>query len=172
MPRIRYIVTALGLFLLGTVPLHARAEITPVATVIPLNPFLTQQSRFTNVPYNIYPSGIDLTVIPMKEGNVKAGPFLLHPHLGIAENYTDNVLRTDKTFGGRTADWYTTYQPGLQIQLPVMGRHRIIMDYRAYTITVGLRLKISFRVSAPARPLTNFLITSMAVSLNSRARAT
>jgi len=99
---------------------------------VALNPFLSQQARFTNVQYNIYPGGYQIQVPLITEGNIKAGPLLVHPHFGIAELYTDNVFRTDKTFGGRQAEWYTAYQPGLQIQLPVMGRHKIVVDYMGY----------------------------------------
>jgi hypothetical protein len=109
---------------------RAADDITPVASG--MNPFLTQQSRFTNVRYDIYPSGSSFDVQELTQGNIKAGPLLVHPHFGVAENYTDNVTRTDPNFGGRISDWYTTYQPGMQIQLPIMGRHKIIMDYRAY----------------------------------------
>lgn len=102
--------------------------VVPVAT--PLNPFITQQARFSNVTYNIYPSGFDLNVPLITGGNIKAGPLLIHPHMGIAESYTDNVARTDHGFGGRVSDWYTTYAPGIQVQLPIMGRHKLIFDYR------------------------------------------
>ena len=126
----RVIGIAIFLSLLVGTGAGAADEITPVAS--PMNPFLTQQSRFTNVTYDIYPSSGIFSVQELTQGNIKAGPLLVHPHFGVAENYTDNVTRTDKTFGGKTSDWYTTYQPGLQIQLPVLGRHKIIMDYRAY----------------------------------------
>ena len=130
----RFIVKIVALFFIMimvviTVPNKALSEdVLPIATT--LNPFLTQQARFSNVQYSIYPSGYDLSVPLITEGNIQVGPFKIHPHMGLAESYTDNVNRTDTTFGGRTSDWYTTYAPGLQVQLPFLGRHMFILDYR------------------------------------------
>lgn len=104
--------------------------IVPAGGLSPLNPFISQQARFSNVQYNIYPIGFDLNVPLITGGNIKAGPLLIHPHMGLAESYTDNVTRTDTTFGGRVSDWYTTYAPGIQVQLPIQGRHKLIFDYR------------------------------------------
>ncbi len=89
----------------------------------------TQQARFTNVNYAIYPNPFLFTIPLLETGNISAGPLKVHPHFGIAQTYTDNVFRTDPTFGGRKADWYTTYAPGLQVQLPLLGRHRLVFDY-------------------------------------------
>ncbi len=55
----------------------------------------------------------------------------LTPHFWIAQSYTDNVFRTDPTFGGRKPDWYTTLAPGLQLQLPFLRRHKLVFDYRS-----------------------------------------
>ena len=116
----------LGLF--STRP--AQAQVTP-PQLIQLNPFLTQQARFTNVQYNIYPSGLDLAVPLIETGNIMAGPLAVHPHFGIAQSYTDNVFRTDTTFGGRRPDWYQTLAPGLQLQLPFLSRYKLVADYRS-----------------------------------------
>lgn len=104
---------------------------TAAAQLVPLNPYLSQQARFTNVSYSIYPGPFDLIIPALEGGNLKAGPFAIHPHFGIAESYTDNVFRTREGFGGRSFDWYTTYAPGLQVKLPILGRHRWIFDYRS-----------------------------------------
>jgi hypothetical protein len=100
------------------------------AQLVPLNPYLSQQARFTNVSYSIYPNPFELMIAPLEGGNLKAGPIAVHPHFGIAESYTDNVFRTREGFGGRFSDWYTTYAPGLQLKLPILGRHRLVFDYR------------------------------------------
>jgi hypothetical protein len=104
---------------------------TATAQLVPLNPYLSQQARFTNVSYGIYPNPFETVIAPLEGGNLKAGPFAVHPHFGIAESYTDNVFRTREGFGGRTFDWYTTYAPGLQLKLPILGRHRWVLDYKS-----------------------------------------
>lgn len=103
------------------------------STGVPLNPFISQQAQFSNVQYSIYPTPFNIRVPLIKTGNIKAGPFKIHPHFGIAESYTDNVFRTDTSNGGgKQSEWYTSYQPGVQVQLPIMGRHKWIVDYKAY----------------------------------------
>ncbi|MEO8326062.1 MAG: outer membrane beta-barrel protein [Nitrospirota bacterium] len=60
---------------------------------------------------------------------VKAGPVRLHPFLGVAESYTDNVLSRNTN---RRSDFVTTIAPGLQAYLPFGGgRHSVLLDYRA-----------------------------------------
>jgi hypothetical protein len=122
--RLIALIGGLALFLLSTPPLAD-------AQLVPLNPYLTQQARFTNVGYEIYPNPFLLRIDPLELGNIKAGPVLVHPHFGLAQSYTDNVFRTGNTFGGRRSDWYTTMAPGLQLQLPIQGRHRLVFDYRS-----------------------------------------
>ncbi|GJL63908.1 MAG: hypothetical protein NPIRA04_25620 [Nitrospirales bacterium] len=65
---------------------------------------------------------------------VKAGPVRLHPFLGVAEVYTDNVFRTEKR---RRGDFLTTIAPGLQASLPIAERHKLIFDYRAAQFLYG-----------------------------------
>ncbi len=119
----RIATAAAVLFALGLIaspPAHAQ-----------LNPYLSQQARFPNINYDMYPNGYVLSVQPLKEGNLRAGSFLIHPHMGIAETYTDNVSRTNTSQATVLSDWYTTYAPGLQVQLPIQGRHLLIFDYKA-----------------------------------------
>ncbi|MGH7231604.1 MAG: outer membrane beta-barrel protein [Nitrospiraceae bacterium] len=118
-------------FVLGIVISGLFAANPANAQLVPLNPYLTQQARFTNVGYDIYPNPFDLYVPLIEVGNIRTGPVLVHPHFGMAQSYTDNVFRTTNTFGGRRSDWYTTLAPGLQLQLPFMGRHRLVFDYRS-----------------------------------------
>ncbi len=59
--------------------------------------------------------------------NLKAGPLLLHPFLGVAEVYTDNVF-SRKT--RRRSDFLTTLAPGIQASLPFGGKHSLLLDYR------------------------------------------
>ncbi len=72
--------------------------------------------------YQLYPGNFMRVV---EEAGVKAGPFSLHPHVGVAEMYTDNVLRTTN----KRSDFFTTLAPGLQAQLPFGARHLFVMDY-------------------------------------------
>ncbi len=90
-----------------------------------------QQAQFTNVHYAIHPQPFVFAIPLLEVGNIRAGPFKIHPHLGVAQTYTDNVFRNDPTFGGRKADWYTTLAPGIQLQLPILGSHRFVFDYRS-----------------------------------------
>ena len=72
--------------------------------------------------YPLYPSG-STPIIP--EDGVLAGPVRLHPFMGVAEMFTDNVFRTN----AKRSDFFTTIAPGIQAQLP-MGRHIFVADYR------------------------------------------
>ncbi len=65
---------------------------------------------------------------------LKAGPVRLHPFLGLAEVYTDNVFRTKKR---RRGDFLTTIAPGLQASLPIGERHKLLFDYRAAQFLYG-----------------------------------
>lgn len=89
------------------------------------------QAQFTNINYvNAPPIGPDFTLL--REGNIKLlGALVLHPHLGIAEGITDNVFRLTQPFGSRERDSITTYAPGVQAQLPFLGRHTLVINYMA-----------------------------------------
>ena len=91
----------------------------------------SQQAQFTNANYTIYPQPFVFTIPLLEAGNIRVGPFRVHPHFGVAQTYTDNVFRTDTTFGGRRGDWHTTLAPGVQIQLPLLSRHKFVFDYRS-----------------------------------------
>ena len=79
-------------------------------------------------PYTgIYPLFPGSLVQVIQEAGVKTGPVLLHPHIGVAEMFTDNVLRTPT----KRSDFFTTVAPGLQAQLPFGGRHLLVADYRS-----------------------------------------
>jgi polysaccharide biosynthesis protein VpsM len=74
--------------------------------------------------YPLYPGALAPLI---EEGGVTVDSLVLHPHIGVAQMYTDNVFRTD---ANRQSDWFTTLAPGIQAQLPVAGRHMLVMDYR------------------------------------------
>lgn len=74
--------------------------------------------------YPLYPGA--LTTIRTSDG-VTAGPLKLHPSLGLAELYTDNVFRTASN---RTSDFVHAMAPAIQVQLPMAFRHALIVDYR------------------------------------------
>ncbi len=68
--------------------------------------YLTPTFPWTGL-YPIYPSGY----IPIEqEEGVRVGPLTLHPFMGMAELYTDNVLRTQ----AKQSDFITTVAPGIQ----------------------------------------------------------
>jgi hypothetical protein len=58
---------------------------------------------------------------------VSVGPLRLHPHMGVAEMYTDNVFRTQSN---KTSDFVTILAPGIQARLPFAGFHSFLIDYR------------------------------------------
>jgi len=72
--------------------------------------------------YPLYPTGSTPII---KEDGILAGPVQLHPFMGVAEMYTDNVFRTNS----KRSDFFTTLAPGIQAQLP-LGRHIFVADYR------------------------------------------
>ena len=60
---------------------------------------------------------------------LKVGRAQIHPFLGVAEVFTDNVFRTDTR---RKSDFLTTIAPGIQALLPFGGgKHSLLLDYRA-----------------------------------------
>lgn len=73
--------------------------------------------------YPLFPGGFT-PVIP--EDGLLVGPVHLHPFMGVAEMYTDNVFRTNS----KRSDFFTTLGPGIQAQLPILGRHLFMLDYR------------------------------------------
>ena len=58
---------------------------------------------------------------------VLVGPLRVHPHMGVAQMYTDNVFRTNSN---KTSDFVTNLAPGIQAQLPFAGFHSFLIDYR------------------------------------------
>lgn len=74
--------------------------------------------------YSLYPGNL---LPAIQEEGIRTGPLLLHPHIGVAEMYTDNVLRTPTKRG----DFFTTLAPGLQAQMPMGSRHLLLADYRS-----------------------------------------
>ena len=74
--------------------------------------------------YPLYPGAF--ANIETSDG-ITAGPFKLHPSLGLAEMYTDNVFRTPQN---RTSDFVHAMAPAIQVQLPIAFRHALIVDYR------------------------------------------
>lgn len=85
--------------------------------------YLTPEWPLTGY-YPLYPGGLS-QVIP--GDGVLVGPLRLHPHMGVAQMYTDNVFRTN---GNRIGDFVTTLAPGIQAQLPFAGFHSFLIDYR------------------------------------------
>jgi hypothetical protein len=83
--------------------------------------YMTPTFPWTGI-YPLYPSGY--TVIIPDDG-IRAGPVRLHPFMGVAEMFTDNVFRTSF----KRSDFFTTLAPGIQAQLP-LGRHVFVADYR------------------------------------------
>jgi hypothetical protein len=74
--------------------------------------------------YPLFPGGLT----PAIPGDgILVGPLQLHPHMGVAQMYTDNVFRTNSN---RTSDFLTTLAPGIQAQLPFAGFHSFLIDYR------------------------------------------
>jgi hypothetical protein len=65
---------------------------------------------------------------PLPGEGLKVGKVQIHPFLGTAEVFTDNVFRT-KT--NREHDFLTAIAPGIQANLPFGGRHSFLLDYRA-----------------------------------------
>ncbi len=74
--------------------------------------------------YPLYPGNF---VNVIQQEGIEAGPVVLHPHIGMAEMFTDNVLRAST----KRSDFFTTVAPGLQAQLPFGGRHLLVVDYRS-----------------------------------------
>ena len=74
--------------------------------------------------YRLYPGSFSR---PITEAGILVGPVRLHPMMGIAELYTDNVFRTN---ANRRSDFATTLAPGIQAELPFGGSHSFVADYR------------------------------------------
>ncbi len=85
--------------------------------------YLTPQWPMTGY-YPLYPGNWTPVI---RANGVLVGPLRLHPHMGVAQMYTDNVFRTNSN---RTSDFLTTLAPGIQAQLPFAGFHTFIVDYR------------------------------------------
>lgn len=85
--------------------------------------YLTPQWPMTGY-YPIFPGSLSEAV--PREG-VSVGPLRLHPHMGVAQMYTDNVFRTNSN---KTSDFLTTLSPGIQALLPFGGFHSFLIDYR------------------------------------------
>jgi putative beta-barrel porin BBP2 len=76
--------------------------------------------------YPLYPGSFSQ---PIAEDGISVGPVRLHPMMGIAELYTDNVLRT-RTKTNRRSDFATILAPGIRAELPFGGSHSFVADYR------------------------------------------
>lgn len=74
-------------------------------------------------------SHAQLSVVPFEpgRGNLRLGPLRIHPFLGVAEVYDDNVFLQP---AHETGDFITVISPGLTLQLPVR-RHEVSAGYRA-----------------------------------------
>ncbi|MEQ1846329.1 MAG: outer membrane beta-barrel protein, partial [Nitrospira sp.] len=85
--------------------------------------YLTPQWPMTGY-YSIYPGSLPAA---LPGDGVLVGPLRLHPHMGVAQMYTDNVFRTNSN---KTSDFLTTLSPGIQVRLPFAGFHSFLIDYR------------------------------------------
>ncbi len=74
--------------------------------------------------YPIFPGSVSKA---FRGDGVLVGPLRLHPHMGVAQMYTDNVFRTNSN---KTSDFLTTLSPGIQARLPFAGFHTFLIDYR------------------------------------------
>ena len=86
--------------------------------------YLTPQWPMTGY-YSIYPGSRPETI---SANGVLVGPLQVHPHMGVAQMYTDNVFRTNSN---KTSDFLTTLSPGIQVRLPFAGFHSFLIDYRS-----------------------------------------
>jgi hypothetical protein len=59
---------------------------------------------------------------------LRVGRVQIHPFVGVAQSFTDNVFRTNKN---RKTDYGTAIAPGVQAYLPFAGKHSLLLDYRA-----------------------------------------
>lgn len=92
--------------------------------------YFTGQHNPRRAPiFREFMTGYGVTKEGLTGEGLKVGPVQLHPFLGVAEVYTDNVFRRDTN---RRSDFLTTIAPGLQALLPFGGgRHSFLLDYRA-----------------------------------------
>ncbi len=74
--------------------------------------------------YPLYPGRL---AHALPGNGVLVGPLQVHPHMGVAQMYTDNVFRTSSN---KTSDFLTTLSPGIQVRLPFAGFHSFLIDYR------------------------------------------
>lgn len=84
--------------------------------------YMTPVFPFTGY-YPFFPGELSRVI---REDGPKLGPVTIHPFLGVAQMYTDNVFRTPN----KQSDFFTTVAPGLQAQLPIGSRHLFVADYR------------------------------------------
>ena len=85
--------------------------------------YLTPEWPLTGY-YPLYPGGLTHAI---PDDGLLVGPLRLHPFMGVAQMYTDNVFRTNTNTKG---DFVTTLGPGIQAQLPFGGFHSFLIDYR------------------------------------------
>lgn len=137
---IAYALLLLGLLDWAVNPDLSRAQQTQVTSLPTLgstgfmwmtpftNPALVGALRMIPVfPYTgYYPLYPGLFSSELPGDGPRIGPLKTHLFLGIAEMYTDNVLRTTH----KRSDFFTTFSPGIQAQLPFGSRHSFLVDYR------------------------------------------
>ena len=145
--RVQFLIATCLIILVAVVPFPAWSQQTGEGSVQPLpqgrtfggqgylwlsqfaNPgilgalYQTPTFPYTGI-YSLYPGNF---VNVIQQEGIEAGPVRLHPHIGVAEMFTDNVLRT----ATKRSDFFTTVAPGLQAQLPFGGRHLFVADYRS-----------------------------------------
>ena len=59
---------------------------------------------------------------------LKVGRVQIHPFVGVAQSFTDNVFQTNTK---RRSDYGTAIAPGIQAYLPFAGKHSLLLDCRA-----------------------------------------
>jgi Putative beta-barrel porin 2 len=74
--------------------------------------------------YALYPGTL---IRPLPGDHPKIGPVRIHPFVGFAEMYTDNVFRVNAR---KQSDVFHTAAPGIQAQLPFGREHLVMLDYR------------------------------------------
>ena len=61
-------------------------------------------------------------------GNLHLGPLKIHPFLEASESYDDNIYLSPSH---EEDEFITVVSPGLQLELPFLGRHSLKAGYRA-----------------------------------------
>ena len=77
------------------------------------------------------PSSFRYSSIPISAfavGNLHLGPLKIHPFLDASETYDDNIYLSPSH---EEDDFITVVSPGLQLELPFLGRHSLKAGYRA-----------------------------------------